>query len=110
MADLARLLSVVSERSLPEAALVCVEAGVPVFPCEPWAKRPLTGRGFIDATIRSLNRGYREATPGIEPGRAGDDVWRVFRVRPAQKVFKAGPAALECWLIRPCYEISVTTV
>ncbi|RAC10102.1 DNA primase, partial [Burkholderia multivorans] len=25
-------------------------AGVPVFPCTPWGKRPATGHGFHDAT------------------------------------------------------------
>ncbi len=47
---------------------------------------------------------------GIEPGRAGDDVWRVFRVRPGQRVFLRNIAAAAGCRIRPCYEFSVTTV
>lgn len=36
--------------SLPEAARTYATAGVPVFPCLPEQKRPLTKRGFHDAT------------------------------------------------------------
>lgn len=36
--------------ALPEAARVYAVAGVPVFPCLPGGKRPLTRRGFHDAS------------------------------------------------------------
>ncbi|MDR3359210.1 MAG: bifunctional DNA primase/polymerase [Bifidobacteriaceae bacterium] len=35
---------------LGEAAATLADAGVAVFPCLPGGKRPLTGRGFLDAT------------------------------------------------------------
>lgn len=38
------------QSSLPTAARGLAAAGVPVFPCVPGGKRPLTGRGFHDAT------------------------------------------------------------
>ena len=38
------------QSSLPTAARDLAAAGVPVFPCVPGGKRPLTGRGFHDAT------------------------------------------------------------
>jgi hypothetical protein len=47
-----------------------------VFPCAPWAKRPLTGRGFIDATtdqrqiVRWWDR-WPEANIGLPTGRGG---------------------------------------
>ncbi|WP_308468884.1 bifunctional DNA primase/polymerase [Rathayibacter soli] len=45
------LLSEVTGMRLPEAARLFAQAGVPVFPCLPGGKRPLTGHGFHDATI-----------------------------------------------------------
>ncbi len=35
---------------LPEAAAVFARAGVPVFPCAPGGKQPVTGQGFKNAT------------------------------------------------------------
>lgn len=43
-------LEPVSRLRLAEAARVYATAGVPVFPCVPGEKRPLTTRGFHDAT------------------------------------------------------------
>lgn len=48
----ARVLARTSEtRLLSAAARELADAGVPVFPCVPGGKRPLTGHGFLDATI-----------------------------------------------------------
>ena len=35
---------------LPEAAVIFARAGVPVFPCAPGGKQPVTGQGFKNAT------------------------------------------------------------
>lgn len=43
-------LARVQRLRLPDAARALVKAGVPVFPCVPGEKRPLTRRGFHDAT------------------------------------------------------------
>ncbi|MGO1664848.1 MAG: bifunctional DNA primase/polymerase [Micrococcaceae bacterium] len=37
-------------KNLGEAAATCAAAGIPVFPCVPGQKRPLTAHGFKDAT------------------------------------------------------------
>lgn len=47
---LARLLTPGTDRSLGRVAGDLASAGVPVFPCVPGQKRPLTARGFHDAT------------------------------------------------------------
>ena len=47
---LAALIRVDRTPDLAAAARSLAEAGVPVFPCEPDGKRPLTRRGFLDAT------------------------------------------------------------
>ncbi|MGO3153453.1 MAG: bifunctional DNA primase/polymerase [Galactobacter sp.] len=47
---LAGALTRVSDARLPLAAREFAGAGVPVFPCVPGGKRPLTERGFHDAT------------------------------------------------------------
>ncbi|GAB3062894.1 MULTISPECIES: bifunctional DNA primase/polymerase [Micrococcales] len=44
------VLEQASHLRLPEAARVYATAGVPVFPCVPGEKRPLTEQGFHDAT------------------------------------------------------------
>ena len=48
--DFAELFSEVANVPLAEAAARFAAAGVPVFPCVPGGKRPLTARGFHDAT------------------------------------------------------------
>ncbi len=47
---LAALIRVDHALDLAVAARSLAAAGVPVFPCEPDGKRPLTRRGFLDAT------------------------------------------------------------
>lgn len=48
--DPARLFSEVVGRSLPDAAGMLTAAGVPVFPCAPGGKQPVTDHGFRAAT------------------------------------------------------------
>ncbi|WP_415854302.1 bifunctional DNA primase/polymerase [Sinomonas sp. G460-2] len=48
--DPAELFIEVAKLSLAEAAARFAAAGAPVFPCAPGGKRPLTARGFHDAT------------------------------------------------------------
>jgi hypothetical protein len=50
--DLVALLADASTLPLPEAAARYAAAGVPVFPCTPSEKRPLTEHGFHDATTQ----------------------------------------------------------
>ncbi|MEU2200597.1 bifunctional DNA primase/polymerase [Isoptericola sp. NPDC019482] len=50
LADTAPLVRAARTASLPVAAAGLAHAGVPVFPCLPTAKAPLTQRGFLDAT------------------------------------------------------------
>jgi hypothetical protein len=58
-----------------EAALSYAQGGIPVFPCNPHNKRPLTEHGFKDATtdperIRSWWREHPQAMIGIPTGSA----------------------------------------
>jgi hypothetical protein len=50
-----------STPTLPKAALAYARRGVPVFPCEPGAKRPLTRNGHWDATtdLRAIRRWWK---------------------------------------------------
>lgn len=65
---------------LPVAALRFAEAGVPVFPCVPWEKRPLTPQGFKNATtdpvmVEGWWRRWPDANIGLPTGAAsGFDV------------------------------------
>ncbi|MFV0257468.1 MAG: bifunctional DNA primase/polymerase [Acidimicrobiales bacterium] len=84
MGDLARLLSTLGEQSLRDAALVCASNGVPVFPSVPGAKRPLTRRGFTEATTdqRRIARWWDrwpQANIGLPTGNGGVDVVDVDR-------------------------------
>lgn len=50
MATVFNALARIQHLRLPEAAWSLASSGVPVFPCVPGEKRPLTRRGFHDAT------------------------------------------------------------
>src|SRR5690625_59341 len=50
MATVFNALARIQHLRLPDAARSLASAGVPVFPCVPGEKRPLTRRGFHDAT------------------------------------------------------------
>jgi Bifunctional DNA primase/polymerase, N-terminal len=59
---------------LLKAALTYARRGVPVFPCEPGAKRPLTRNGHWDATtdphaIGRWWRGWPSANVGVPTGK-----------------------------------------
>ena len=63
-----------STPTLPKAALAYARRGVPVFPCEPGAKRPLTRNGHWDATTdsRVIERWWKRwpsANVGIPTGK-----------------------------------------
>lgn len=60
---------------LSEAALHYARRGIPVFPCEPGGKRPLTAHGFKDAsadpeTVKAWWRSYPNASIGMPTGEA----------------------------------------
>jgi hypothetical protein len=95
--------------TLRETASVSVVArefarrGVPVFPCEPYGKRPLTGQGFHDAStdLGQVERWWRQAplaSIGIPTGQASGmvavDVDRHGRVDGYQAIRRARQAGL----------------
>jgi len=97
---------------LATAAAAYAEGGVPVFPCAPRGKQPLTKRGFQDASIDELRVGdwwrrWPEANIGIPTGAAsGVDVVDVD-VHPGgsgygafQRAQAAGFATKWAWLVR----------
>lgn len=51
------------------AALACWKKRIPVFPCKPGGKEPLTPRGHLDATTDATRiNGYWNAHPGANIG------------------------------------------
>lgn len=73
--DPAELFAYVANLSLATAATRFAAAGVPVFPCVPRGKRPLTAHGFHDATVNmqrvvSWWRRWPDANIGLPTGAA----------------------------------------
>lgn len=74
------LLAVTSSLPLRAAAAVYVAAGIPVFPCVPGGKKPMTEHGYLDAStdpmiVRRWWSRWPEANLGIPTGdRSGVEV------------------------------------
>jgi hypothetical protein len=73
--DIAGLLAGLARVPLPDAAARLAAAGVPVFPCVPGEKRPLTSRGFHDAAtdpaqVSAWWRRWPTANIGVPTGRS----------------------------------------
>lgn len=74
------LLTATASLSLAAAAAVYASSGIPVFPCIPGGKRPMTGHGFLDASadlveVRRWWTRWPQANIGIPTGHhSGIDV------------------------------------
>jgi hypothetical protein len=83
--SVAGVLASLSGLPLPQAAVRLAEAGVPVFPCVPGEKRPLTRHGFHEASadlaqVVAWWRRWPAANIGVPTGtRSGIDVVDVDR-------------------------------
>lgn len=97
---------------LQTAAPALARAGIPVFPCRPGEKQPMTGRGFHDATtdlelVASWWQRWPQANIGVPTGAmSGVDVVDVD-VRPGgsgfrafERVRSAGFTHTWAWLVR----------
>lgn len=109
----ADLFAAVSGSTLPAAALRLAESGVPVFPCAPRGKHPLTRHGFHDATAdrRVVAQWWRcrpDANIGVPTGQAsGMEVVDVDR-RDSGSGFAAFRRARRAGLV-PAWEALVRT-
>lgn len=89
----------IDEMTLPEAALAYASHGVPVFPCRPRAKEPLTEGGFHAATtdtdrIRSWWGRWPDANIAVPTGPASG--WLAVDIDPRN----GGDATIEGWIRR----------
>ena len=94
MVQLREVMAALYERSpaaLRDAALAYAAAGLPVFPCAPGGKTPLTHNGFHEATtsvrrIRGWWAWQPEANVGIATGQ-GVDVLEKSHLRRLRILF-----------------------
>ncbi|AYY12998.1 DNA replication protein [Actinobacteria bacterium YIM 96077] len=99
----ATLLRRIGDLSLSSAAEAYAAVGVPVFPCIPGGKRPLTRHGFHDATtsqarVHAWWQRWPEANIGLATGsRSGFDVVDVD-VHPSGSGFRAFRSACRAGL------------
>lgn len=97
---------------LPTAATLLASSGIPVFPCVPGGKRPLTTRGFHDSTsdlsqVREWWRRAPDANIGLPTGRSSGvvvvdvDVHDAGSGYPAfERARTAGLIGAWGWLVR----------
>lgn len=101
-----------AEPTLSNAALRYASIGIPVFPCHPGAKQPLTSNGFHDATtlIKTVQSWWQrtpEANIGLPTGAATGVLVVDIDVHPSGNGFaaferarSAGLADSWAWLVR----------
>ncbi|MGH3974703.1 MAG: bifunctional DNA primase/polymerase [Pseudonocardiaceae bacterium] len=97
---------------LPTAAATLAKAGIPVFPCVPGSKQPLTAHGFQSASADAsqVNRWWRrapEANVGIPTGAASGLVVVDVDIHRSGDGFRAFSTAMEfgltqrwAWMVR----------
>lgn len=108
---LAAVLDGLRGAALPAAAGELAASGVPVFPCAPGGKAPVTRRGFLDATtdpgrVAAWWRRMPEANIGIPTGTASGlvvvdvDVHGVNGFDAFARAARAGPLAAPLAVVR----------
>ncbi len=94
MNKIAEVFQQVQTLNLLSAARLLAESGIPIFPCVPGGKRPMTGHGFLDATTDTTQiTSWWQHAPGANIGMptgtvSGIDVVDVD-VRPNGSGFEA---------------------
>lgn len=108
----AALAEIAFQPHLVRVALTYAELGIPVFPCAPGAKTPLTRTGFHEASSSAAQvhrwwRRHPDANIGIPTGAASGLVVVDVDKHPAGSGFEAfdraangGPASGWAWLVR----------
>lgn len=102
--DIQRLLADCGSLPLPEAARTYAADGVPVFPCVPDGKRPLTSHGFLDAStdaqrIGAWWRRWPSANIGVPTGLVSGFVVVDVDLHPSGSGFKPFADALRAGLV-----------
>lgn len=88
------MLTVASDASLVTAAMHYANLRIPVFPCVPGGKQPLTANGFHDAAAspRTVERWWRrtpDANIGLPTGRASGVLVVDVDVHPSGSGYEA---------------------